>query len=128
MRSGTTWNSQRIEFQAAVGVCGVEVQNVVCSFPWHGVQHIFGKKAFKQSLKTSDKTVALTRSVPLVAKFKDEIEEARGKATHLVLRRKNNDIYSGAAVRSPRRKPRESPDRQLRISDACAKSIGFSAS
>lgn len=45
------------------------------------VQHIFGKKAFKQTLKTSDKSVAISRSGPLIAQFKDAIEEARGNAT-----------------------------------------------
>ena len=42
------------------------------------VQHIFGKRAFKQSLKTTDKSVAISRSAPLIAQFKDAIEEARG--------------------------------------------------
>ena len=42
------------------------------------VQHIFGKKAFKQSLKTTNKTLAITRSGPLIAQFKAAIEEARG--------------------------------------------------
>ncbi len=45
------------------------------------VQHIFGKQAFKQTLKTSDKAVAISRSGPLIAKFKNAIEEARGNPT-----------------------------------------------
>lgn len=48
------------------------------------VQHVFEKRAFKQSLKTSNKTVAISRSAPLIAEFKDEIEKARGNpAKHL---------------------------------------------
>lgn len=42
------------------------------------VQGVFGKRAFKQTLKTSDKTVAITRSGPLIAQFKRDIEDARG--------------------------------------------------
>lgn len=42
------------------------------------VQGIFGKRAFKKSLETSDKSVAIARSGPLISRFKDEIEEARG--------------------------------------------------
>lgn len=46
------------------------------------VQHVFDKrKAFKQTLKTSDKAVAITRSGPLIARFKDAIEQARGNPT-----------------------------------------------
>ena len=45
------------------------------------VVHIFGKKAFKQTLKTSDKTVAIARSGHLIAHFKQIIEEARGNPT-----------------------------------------------
>ena len=45
------------------------------------VQHIFGKRAFKQTLKTSDKTIAIARSGPLIAQFKQAIEEARGNPT-----------------------------------------------
>jgi hypothetical protein len=42
------------------------------------VQHIFEKKAFKKTLKTSDKTVAIARSGPIIVQFKSEIENARG--------------------------------------------------
>lgn len=45
------------------------------------VQPAFGKRAFKQSLKTSDKAVANVRAAPLIARFKDEIAEARGHRT-----------------------------------------------
>ncbi|PYG26444.1 DUF6538 domain-containing protein [Pelagimonas varians] len=45
------------------------------------VQHIFGKRAFKQTLQTADKALAITRSAPLIAKFKDEIALARGNPT-----------------------------------------------
>ena len=45
------------------------------------VVHIFGKKAFKRTLKTSDKTVAIARSGHLIAHFKQIIEEARGNPT-----------------------------------------------
>lgn len=48
------------------------------------VQHIFGKRAFKQTLKTSDRTVAITRAAPLIAQFKDAIEQARGNPTQLL--------------------------------------------
>lgn len=48
------------------------------------VQKVIGKRAFKQSLQTTDKTVAITRSAPLIAKFKDAIAQARGNpAQHL---------------------------------------------
>ena len=40
-------------------------------------QH-FGKRAFKQSLKTSDKAVANAQAGPIVLKWKAEIEAARG--------------------------------------------------
>lgn len=45
------------------------------------VAHIFGKKAFKKTLKTSDKAAAIARSGPIIAQFKDAIEEARGNPT-----------------------------------------------
>lgn len=46
------------------------------------VQHLFGgKRAFKQSLKTTDKAVAIARSGPLVVEYKRLIEEARGNPT-----------------------------------------------
>ncbi|SIS54825.1 DUF6538 domain-containing protein [Phaeovulum vinaykumarii] len=45
------------------------------------VQHIFGKRAFKKALKTTDKTIAIARSGPLIAEFKAAIEEARGNPT-----------------------------------------------
>ena len=45
------------------------------------VQPVFGKRAFKQSLKTTDKAVANVRAAPLIARFKDEIAEARGHKT-----------------------------------------------
>jgi hypothetical protein len=38
----------------------------------------FGKRAFKQSLKTSDKAIANAQAGPLVLKWKAEIETARG--------------------------------------------------
>lgn len=48
------------------------------------VQHIFGKRAFKKSLKTKNKTDAIARSGPIIAGFKDAIAEARGNpAQHL---------------------------------------------
>jgi hypothetical protein len=43
------------------------------------VQRVSGKRAFKQTLKTSDETVASARSGPLIAQFKHAIEEAQGK-------------------------------------------------
>ena len=45
------------------------------------VQHIFEKKAFKKTLKTSDKAVAIARSGPIIVQFKSEIEHARGNPT-----------------------------------------------
>jgi len=45
------------------------------------VQHVFGKKALKRTLRTSDRTTAITRSGPIIAEFKDAIEEARGNHT-----------------------------------------------
>ena len=45
------------------------------------VQHIFEKKAFKKTLKTSDKAVAIARSGPIIIQFKSEIENARGNPT-----------------------------------------------
>jgi hypothetical protein len=40
-----------------------------------------GRRAFKKTLKTSDKSVAIARSGPLVVEFKRMIEEARGNPT-----------------------------------------------
>jgi Domain of unknown function (DUF6538) len=48
------------------------------------VQHIFGKKQFKQSLRTADKAVAIARSAPLIAEFKDAIAKARGNPAQLL--------------------------------------------
>lgn len=45
------------------------------------VKHLFDKRAFNQTLKTSDKSVAIARSGPIIDKFKDAIEEARGSPT-----------------------------------------------
>ena len=45
------------------------------------VQHVFGKKAFKKSLKTSDAVIADARKGPFVVEFKRMIEEARGNPT-----------------------------------------------
>jgi len=45
------------------------------------VQPVFDKRAFKRSLKTSDKSVAIARSGPLIMEFKTEIESARGAPT-----------------------------------------------
>lgn len=42
------------------------------------LQGVFGKKAFKKSLGTSDKAAAIARSGPLIAEFKDAIASARG--------------------------------------------------
>ena len=41
------------------------------------LQPVFGKKAFKQALKTSDKSEAIIRSGPPIADFKAKIETAR---------------------------------------------------
>jgi hypothetical protein len=41
------------------------------------VRHVFGKVAFKQALKTSDKIVANARAAPLVIKFQKQIVEAK---------------------------------------------------
>ena len=41
------------------------------------VRHVFGKVAFKQALKTSDKIVANARAAPLVLKFQKQIVEAK---------------------------------------------------
>ncbi len=77
------------------------------------VQHVFGKRAFKQTLKTSDKTVAITRSGPLISQFKDAIEEARGNPTqHL-------DEYL-AHTQSILRKAKASPDADPNAIDAIA--------
>lgn len=43
-----------------------------------GIQHVFGKRAFKKSLKTSDMVVADARKGLFVFEFKRMIEEARG--------------------------------------------------
>lgn len=43
------------------------------------VQSVFGKRAFKKSLRTSNKIDAIARSGPIIAGFKDAIAEARGK-------------------------------------------------
>ncbi|MEL7279106.1 MAG: tyrosine-type recombinase/integrase [Pseudomonadota bacterium] len=45
------------------------------------VQGVLGKKAFKKSLKTADRAVAIARSGPLILQFKEAIEEARGNPT-----------------------------------------------
>ena len=45
------------------------------------VQPIFDKKAFKKSLKTSDKSIAIARSGPLIVQFKGYIEKARCSPT-----------------------------------------------
>ena len=45
------------------------------------VQHVFGKRAFKEALKTSNKSDAITKSLPIVAGYKDAIAEARGNPT-----------------------------------------------
>jgi integrase len=63
------------------------------------VQHIFGKKAFKQSLKTTNKTLAITRSGPLIAQFKAAIEEARGNPT------KHLDVHTQLHLRQRRKYP-----------------------
>lgn len=64
--------------------------------------HIFGKKAFTRTLKTSNKSVAITRSGQFIAQFKDAIEEARGNPTqHL------NDYlaYTQSYLRDARKNP-----------------------
>lgn len=45
------------------------------------VQHIFGKRAFKKSLETSDVVLAYARKGPFVIEFKRMIEDARGNPT-----------------------------------------------
>ena len=45
------------------------------------VQHVLGKRAFKRTLRTSDKAVAIARSGPVIAQFKDAIALARGNPT-----------------------------------------------
>ncbi|SDW83258.1 hypothetical protein SAMN05444006_10753 [Allgaiera indica] len=66
------------------------------------VQHIFGKHALKQALKTSDKAAPIARSGPLVAKFKDAIEEARGNPTqHLEDYLAHTRLYLRDAHRNP---------------------------
>lgn len=45
------------------------------------VQSVFGKRAFKKSLRTSNKIDAIARSGPIIAGFKDAIAEARGNPT-----------------------------------------------
>ena len=41
------------------------------------LQSVFGKKAFKQAMRTSDKSEAIIRSGPPIAHFKAQIETAR---------------------------------------------------
>ncbi|MAC01654.1 MAG: hypothetical protein CMG97_08445, partial [Marinovum sp.] len=41
------------------------------------VRPVFGKAAFKQALKTSDKIEANARAAPLAIKFQQQIAEAR---------------------------------------------------
>ncbi len=41
------------------------------------LRHIFGKVAFKQSLRTSNKLEANARAAPLIIHFKQQIEKAR---------------------------------------------------
>lgn len=66
------------------------------------VQNVFGKKAFKRTLKTSDRTTAITRSGPIIAEFKDAIEEARGNPTlHLEDYLANTRQYLREAKRDP---------------------------
>lgn len=64
------------------------------------VQQVFGKKAFKKSLKTSDKAVAIARSGPIIVHFKSEIEAARGNPTaHLDdYLEKTAEILQGAKI------------------------------
>jgi integrase len=70
------------------------------------VKHIFGKQAFKQTLKTSDKTVAIARSGPLIAQFKHSIEEARGNPTqHL----DDYLAYTQSQLRDARKDPNVQP-------------------
>ena len=42
------------------------------------LRQCFGKRAFKQSLKTSNKAIANAQAGPIVLKWKAEIEAARG--------------------------------------------------
>ena len=42
------------------------------------LQQVFGKKGFKKSLKTSNKSIAVARSGPIIVHFKSEIEDAQG--------------------------------------------------
>lgn len=70
------------------------------------VKHIFGKHAFKQTLKTSDKTVAIARSGPIIAEFKAAIEEARGNPTqHLEDYLAYTESYLRKARKNPDIKP-----------------------
>ena len=70
------------------------------------VQPVFNKRAFKKSLKTSDKAVAIARSGPLIIQYKQMIEEARGNPTqHL-------DEYLEATqslIRKTKRDPNADP-------------------
>ena len=42
---------------------------------------MFGKKAFKQSLRTENKSEAIHRSGPLIIQYKAAIEEVQGDLT-----------------------------------------------
>jgi len=64
------------------------------------VQPIFDKKAFKKSLKTSDKSIAIARSGPLIVQYKGYIEEARGNPTQ----------HLEDALSSSRSDPQVNPD------------------
>lgn len=70
------------------------------------LHHIFGKRAFKQALKTTSKSVAIARSGPLIAQFKDAIEEARGNPTqHLDDYLAHTQVHLRAARRDPKTDP-----------------------
>ena len=71
------------------------------------VQGVFGKKAFKKSLRTSDKTVAIARSGPLIAQFKDWIEEARGNP---VMHLEDYLSHTEVQLRNLRKVPDVDPD------------------
>lgn len=67
------------------------------------VQHIFGKRAFKKSLRTANKIDAIARSGPIIAGFKDAISEARGNPTqHLDDYLKHTQDHLRAARKSGR--------------------------
>lgn len=71
------------------------------------VKHVFGKHAFKQTLKTSDKSTAIARSGPIIAQFKDAIEEARGNPTqHLG----DYLAYTQTQLRNARKNPDIKPE------------------